>query len=109
MVSSATAPSVAPALTHGRGSEMKGRELKVDQKLKKRIEEGYSAISKAMAEGKDTTEWEKQVVRLEKRLIEEALGVTLTAEELQYVKTISTIKSVFLGAKVIEVSSKKKR
>ncbi|MGE5446510.1 MAG: hypothetical protein ACM3SR_18250 [Ignavibacteriales bacterium] len=88
---------------------MKGRELKVDQKLKKRIEEGYSAISKAMAEGKDTTEWEKQVVRLEKRLIEEALGVTLTAEELQYVKTISTIKSVFLGAKVIEVSSKKKR
>lgn len=88
---------------------MKGRELKVDQKLKKRIEEGYAAISKAMAEGKDTTEWEKQLVRLEKRLTEEALGVTLTAAELQYVKTLSTIKSVFPGAKVIEASSKKRR
>jgi hypothetical protein len=109
MGSSATALSAVPALTHGRGSRMKGRELKFNQKLKKRIEEGYATISKAMTEGNDTTEWEIHIVRLEKRLLEEALGVTLTSEELQYVKTISTIKSVFPGAKVIEVSSKKKR
>ncbi len=109
MVSSATAPNVALALTLGRDSEMRGRELKVDQKLKKRTEEEYAAIAKAMAAGKDTTQWKKHIVRLEKRLIEVALRVTLTADELQYVKTLSTIRSVFSGAKVIEIRKKKTR
>ena len=109
MVRPATAPNAVPALTHGRDHKMKGRELKVDQKLKKRIEEGYAAISKAIAEGNDTNEWEKHIVRLEERLIEETLRVNLTEEELQYVKTLSTIKSVFPGAKVIEIRNKKKR
>ncbi len=103
MASSVTALIVVRRLTHGSDINVKGKELKVNQKLKKRIEEGYTAISKAMALGRDTTVWEKQIVRLEKRLVEQALWVSLTKEELEYLKTVSTIKALFSGAKVIGV------
>ncbi len=81
------------------------RKIKIDEKLKQRIQKGYDAIAKA--DGKDTTEWEKQILRLEKRYVEQTLAVTLTNPEIEDLKTICTVKAVFPGAKVVGISSKK--
>lgn len=83
------------------------RQVKVDSKLKERIEKGYRAIAKS--NGKDTTEYEKQLLRLEKRLVESALGITLNNEEVEDLKVIGNVKAVFPNSKVVGVSDKGSR
>jgi hypothetical protein len=81
------------------------RKVKVDTKLKNRIEKGYKAI--AESNGQDTTKYEKQLLRLEKRLVESALGITLTNEEVEDLRVIVNVKAVFPGSRVVGVSEKR--
>jgi hypothetical protein len=78
------------------------RMVKVDTKLKGRIENGYKAI--AESNGQDTTEYEKQLLRLEKRSVEQALGITLIKEEIDELRAIVNVKAVFPGSRVVSVS-----
>jgi hypothetical protein len=81
------------------------RKVKVDSKLKNRIEKGYTAI--AESNGQDTTEYEKQLIRLEKRLVERAFGIVLTEEEIGDLRAIVNVKAVFPGSKIVGVSDKR--
>jgi hypothetical protein len=82
------------------------RKVKIDARLTKRIDRGYQAIAKS--NGKHTTEYEKQLLRLEKRLVERAFGIVLTEEEIGDLRAIVNVKVVFPGSLIVGVSEKRR-
>lgn len=58
---------------------------------------------------KSLPEQVEEMVQVERKKIENWLGVKLTPEEIRELKTIVEVKLIFPGSKVIGVSSKRKR
>jgi len=81
-------------------------KLNIDKNLKLRINNLYSSLWKAQSEGRNTTEHKRRILKLEKRYIEQALGINLTEKEIKGLNAIVNVKSVFPGSKVVGMGTK---
>jgi len=81
-------------------------QLKIPIDLKERINKLYIALWKAKSMKKDTTELEQRILKLEKRYVERAFNIKLRNREINELKAIVNVKTVFPGSKIVGVSTK---